>query len=853
MIETLCIFSRLFLLMISLVIVGEPIRVAFSKYFHFFRELDFLQISVLNVYLGGLALYLIAIFPLHFFNAIVVWAIIVTFGVFSILLHKNELKSIKSFVGSSQECMISVRNYLLEHKVATLQCSAVFGMFLATLWIQVVPLSSFVFGSINDTSLHSLFVQVMLENQGVPLTMQPYLSEGVVYPQAAHVFFAYACLISGYLPPEAIFHVTALFQALSILGAYFLGKAFSSRRLGVSLAFVFFCVSRWPRLLTWGVNPYVVAFPLKFISLGFIPFLCGLRIENNVRNKVSSLLAIGLLFGYLAAIHLTIYIITMTTVAVLMLFDMFHKERERAFYGLRNLLIAFGASLIPISPFIYRFVELYSYPGYNIGLPSDIIIAPSRYVDIFAWLFLSDGISPYPPLVAIIIGLLIVSCIGLYRKRGQLYGLLNSVQLSLCLLIASLSLFLLFHLQYLLPQLSLVMGEAVRPTISMYVSWCFLLGIFNVILYDTLINNLRKRLARIVLPREHVLTNTIATVLTLLVLSCIYSSFMYYTITHDTGYLVEGYGKFSVTTFDDYNLMLWMRDNLPKKSIILVNMYEPGMFIPSISYRKAIYPFSLSQASHYYQQLIGAIQNGTMDSTMYDAMRQLNITYVYVAAQSGYRWDKNLKWDPQVFLSNPNFKITKKIGNAYLFEVLYEKPEVVLRDSFEYGNISDMGWKFGIVEGHLYSGSGYVSTNSSYAYDGNRSLVTAAKNEGGLLYVNWIYRKIYVWDTSNITLSFYINASAGFSSPDELSICVYDTSWNRSICFVTPNCLRVESDSTIILQNSVDFFSFNISEIWQETHSSTLPTTFFIRIQNIDFDGVENVGYVDNIVVRVSD
>jgi hypothetical protein len=850
MLEMLCIFSRLLLLMISLIIIGEPIRVVFSKYFHFFKELDFLQISVLNVYLGGLALYLIAIFPLRFFNVNVVWAIIVMSGVLFIILHKEGLKKVKSLTRGSQECVISLRNYLFENKIAVLQCSAVFGMFLAGLWIQVVPLSSFIFGSIHDTSLHSLFVQVMLENQGVPVTMQPYLSEGILYPQAAHVFFAYACLIFGYIPPEAIFHVTTLFQALTILSVYYLGKACSSRRLGVSLAFIFFCISRWPRLLTWGVNPYIIAFPIQFISLSFIPFLRGSGRENNIRDRVSSLLVIGVLLGYLAALHLTLYIIAMATFTVLIFIDMLRKH---TLYGLRNLLIALGASLIPISLFIYRFVELYSYPGYNIGLPSDIIIAPAQYVNMLAWLFLSDGISPYPPLVAIIIGLLIVSCIGLYRKRGQLDGLLNSVQLSLCLLIASLSLFLLFHLQYLLPQLSLVMGEAVRPTVSMYISWCFLIGIFNVILCDTLINNLRKRLARIVLPREHVLTNTIATVLALLVLSCIYSPFMYYTITHDTGYLVEGYGKFSVTTFDDYNLMLWMRDNLPKKSIILVNMYEPGMFIPSISHRKAIYPFSLSQESHYYQQLIGAIQNGTMDSTMYDAMMQLNITYVYVGAQSGYRWDKNLKWDPQVFLSNPNFDITKKIGNAYLFEVLYEKPEVVLRDSFEYGDISDMGWKFGIAEGHLYSGSGYVSTNSSYAYDGNRSLVIAAKNEGGLLYANWIYRKIYVWDTSNITLSFYINASAGFSSPDELSICVYDTSWNRSICFVTPNCLRAESDSTIILQNSVDFLSFNISEIWQETHNSTLPTTFFIRIQNIDFDGVENVGYVDNIVVRVSD
>lgn len=831
MVEAFWIFSRLLSLMITLIIIGEPIRVALSKHFSLFKELDFLQVSVLNVYLGGLTLYLIAVLPLHFFNANVAYAIAITFGVLSILLHKKELKSVKNFIRLSQGCMFNIRNYLFEHKITILQYSAVFGMFLAALWIQVVPLSSVIFGSIHDTSLHSLFVQVMLENQGVPLTMQPYLPEGVVYPQAAHVFFAYACLIFGYIPPKAIFHVTALFQALPILSAYYLGKMLSSKRLGVSLALIFFCVSRWPRLLAWGANPFIAAFPLQFILFSFIPFLRGSWAESNTRNKVLSLLVIGILLGYLAALHLTLYIIVMAAAAVLILIDML---RKRAFCGLRNLLIAFGASLIPISPFIYRFVEWYSYPGHNIGLPSDVIITPWPYVNMLNWLLFSEGISPYPLLVVVMLGLMIVSGIAIYKKRRQLAGLLNLVQVSLCLLIASLGLVLSFHLQYVFPPLSIITGEAVRPTISIYVSLCFSIGVFNVILYDTLINNLRERLALIVLPSEHVLANTMATALTLLILSSMYSPFMYYTITQDAGYLVASYDRFSAIMLDDYKLMLWMKDNLTKNSVVLVNVYEPGMFIPSISHHKAIYPWVFSKDSLSYRRLIGMILNGTMNATVYDTMKQLGIMHVYVGAQYSYRWEKNRKWDPQVFLSNPNFNLTKKIGNAYLFEVLYEKPEVVLEDSFEYANIYDMGWKFSAAEGYQYKGSGNVSTNSSYAYDGNRSLVITAKNEGGLFYTDWVYRTIYIWDTSNVTLSFYINATAGFSPPDKLSICICDTSWNRSISL--PASIRPP---------------YNISDIWKNAYNSTLPTAFFIRIQNIDFDGVENVGYIDHIVVRV--
>jgi len=245
------------------------------------------------------------------------------------------------------------------------------------------------------------------------------------------------------------------------------------------------------------------------------------------------------------------------------------------------------------------------------------------------------------------------------------------------------------------------------------------------------------------------------------------------------------------------------------------------------------------------------IGNGTMSPAAYDAMKQLNITHVYVGAEYSYQWEKNRKWDPLVFLSNPSFDLVKKTGNAYLFEVLYEKPKVPYEDSFEYTNVYDMGWEFLNAEWCQSRGSGYVSINSSYIYCGAHNLVITAKNERGLFYTNGIYRKIYIWDASNVALGFWIDATVGFSPPDALIICIYDTSWNQSICFTTPNSLYAEHNSTTVLPAPAGFFSYNVSDIWQKTYNSMLPTTFFITIQNIDFDGAENVGYVGDISVEI--
>jgi len=437
---------------------------------------------------------------------------------------------------------------------------------------------------------------------------------------------------------------------------------------------------------------------------------------------------------------------------------------------------------------------------------------------------------------------------------------LNPTEASSCLFLASLILVLLFHLQYVFPPISIITGEVVRPTINIFISVCFLVGIFNVILYDTLVNYFRKRLTRIILSSKQVFEKTVAIALAFLILFSIYSPFLYYTITQDTRYLVKSYGLFAVTTSDDYALMLWMRDNLPKNSVVLVNAYEPGMFIPSVSHLEAIYPCVLSKDNPRYLTLVKMIRNGTMNAAVYELMAQLGITHVYVGANSSLgTWpldiesDENRKWDPLVFLSNPSFNLIKKVGAAYLFEVLYGNPEVVYEDSFEYTNVYDMGWSVINAEGFQFKGSGNVSTNLNYTYNGAQNLVITAKNEGGLFYANGIYRAIYVWNTSNVALSFYINATTGFTPPDTLSISIYNTPWNQSICFTTPKSSYAEHNSTIVLPTSVGHFSYNISDIWRIAYNATLPKVFFITIQNADFDCIENVGYVDDILVKVGD
>jgi len=194
-------------------------------------------------------------------------------------------------------------------------------MFLFSLFIQTSPLNHLVFGSVRDTSIHSLFVQVIIENRQTPLTAQPYLNEGIVYPQGFSPIAAYSVLILNYSPPQAIFYLTAFFNALTMLGAYFLGKTLSRKcYLGLSLAFVFAFVAPWPKYITWGSNAFVASFPFYFVCLSLLPFF----VKDKL--KVEAVFAIGILFGYLSVLHLQMY---ETLIASLFLLWLYMYSRAR--------------------------------------------------------------------------------------------------------------------------------------------------------------------------------------------------------------------------------------------------------------------------------------------------------------------------------------------------------------------------------------------------------------------------------------------------------------------------------------------------------------------------------------------
>jgi hypothetical protein len=294
--------------------------------------------------------------------------------------------------------------------------------------------------------------------------------------------------------------------------------------------------------------------------------------------------------------------------------------------------------------------------------------------------------------------------------------------------------------------------------------------------------------------------------------------------------LASLYNSFAITTESDYELMMWMRGNLKNNAVILVSPYECGNFIPSVSQKKAIYPPSGYLLSLSYRKTINLITYEVINETFYELLNNFQITHIFVGSDAIKYWGKikleeDPKWDPALFLGNPNFKLVKNVGNSYLFNFSYLDSNIVFIESFESLNLTQMGWDFAEIEKGNY--------NFTIVKDGkNNNLLRAVvvRNESSRwLYSCSISRKVYLWSSINVTMSFYLNAS-NVAPPNTVSVSVSDPYRKRHITFATPSILYTDQTNVITLTNNCGNFSYNISYIWEKVFNEPLPNTVIVEL-----------------------
>ena len=130
---------------------------------------------------------------------------------------------------------------------------ALFVLAIFTTW-RIWQARELVFPNWVDSQHHVLIIRKIIENGGLPSTLEPYLPGPFYYHFAFHAVTAFFSVLSGLAPEQAVLMLGQVINACVGISVYALAKAMSKNwRVGVLAAFFVTFATKMPGYyLTWG-------------------------------------------------------------------------------------------------------------------------------------------------------------------------------------------------------------------------------------------------------------------------------------------------------------------------------------------------------------------------------------------------------------------------------------------------------------------------------------------------------------------------------------------------------------------------------------------------------------------------
>ena len=653
-------------------VVGELVRAGASRKVGTWRALEPVERLLLDFYLGGATMYLVAAVPVGAFVTPVVFGLPVAAGavllVWAIARRRTSTAraDLRPFVALFRPAAV----------VALLCALALFAFELAV----ALPIST---GNTYDSSLLTLYVSLLLQHHAIPLSFQPYSSVGLLYPQGTTVWLGWAETVFSLPPARTSLLVTPLFFALAPLGAFVFGRrAFGSDRAGVAFALLLAAVGSWTRVLVAGSNDFVFAFPLVLLlageSFGWL---------RGAVPSVGDAVGFGVLVGYSAALN---PVGAEWLLPALLLAGLWTRPAGSGatVRWLGRWATAVLAAFVALLPTLYVLVQGRNSPGLTPGAgaappgTSPGITGAQFVGSIDPYLFRPSDVwlSPIPLLrlelaVLLTVGIAVVllvpraSAVGKYLASFRPFVVSGAV-----VLVALLG---------LLWAASTGFGPAVRLaeisssaelSIWLFTLYTFLGGVVLVLLLErvsayartpptrtaTVLDREGRRPGRAGLPR--------GTVTVLLVLVIVVPG-VALTPTELPPVLTELYHDFGNVSADDFALLSYAGANLPAGARVLIAPGSAAGFLPGYAPDLVLlYPLvpGWEWLNSSYRLVVSQLTNATLNSTGLAALGYLDVQYIVVTGNNTLLWPP---FSPAPLLADPGaFRLLWNEGDAYLFE-----------------------------------------------------------------------------------------------------------------------------------------------------------------------------------------
>jgi len=268
-------------------VTGEAVRVVASRWVPQWRSADPLERGILDVYLGGAFLYLVAALPIGAFTDPVVFGIpILAAGALVLLVARLRR--------AGNRPAIEATFARLGRPWVLVAIASALGLYLVELAVAL-PVPT---GNTYDASLLTSYTALLLQHHTLPLSFSPYSASMIVYPQGITAWLGWAQISFGLPPARTSLLVTPLFFALAPLSGFVFGRRmFGTERAGAVVAIVLAWLGPGTRTLVAGSNDLVVAFPLVLLlAAQSTVWLRGTPGRGDA-------IGFGVLLGYSAAIN----------------------------------------------------------------------------------------------------------------------------------------------------------------------------------------------------------------------------------------------------------------------------------------------------------------------------------------------------------------------------------------------------------------------------------------------------------------------------------------------------------------------------------------------------------------------
>lgn len=218
-----------------------------------------------------------------------------------------------------------------------------------------------------DSQHHYLIIRAILEQQGLPDTLAPYLDQPFYYHFGFHAATALFTSLSGLSIGQSILIFGQLLNALVSLSIYALGKTlWKDWRPALAAAILVSLVTRMPAyFLTWGRYPLTAGLVLLPLAMA-----AALRLKQNPGNKREAALLALLTGGVLLAHYFTALLLAFfLIILILAVFLPRLKTLLTALFDSREVLIGAGLGFLLALPWVLRVLNL---SALNTGIESNL-------------------------------------------------------------------------------------------------------------------------------------------------------------------------------------------------------------------------------------------------------------------------------------------------------------------------------------------------------------------------------------------------------------------------------------------------------------------------------------------------